>query len=234
MLRSIITVFFVFSFLSVSAHAFDMGSGSYNVTNAVLGSGGNISSSTGYRLDMTIGQVVINYSKSSGYTLYLGRTWALISSIFPPFGTGVEVDHNRIQVTIGDSRRIRILVKNGEATTEVFPLYLGSFDQSKNWAWFTGHRTDKNRRNLNITVRPKEQKVVTIDFFGAVVGNYKLIVGPDEDYANKYDEIDITVIHKKRGFFNVTPDISTAFIMLVAIIAAIIGGSCKRFSAIKT
>ncbi len=233
MYRAIWIVFLAVLILPISAHAFDMSSSSHIITDAVIGSGGNISSSNSYKLDMTIGQAVTNYSESNSYALYLGRVWTFISSFVSPPETGVEVDGGGIHVTIGNKERITIVVKNGGATTEVFPLYLGSFDPSKNWAWFTGHRTDRNRRDLNVTVGPGEEKVVTIDFFGAVAGSYKLIIGPDDVYENRYDEIAIKVVHKKTGLFSVTPGISTAFFMLVAIIAAIVGSSGKRFSVIK-
>ena len=234
MLRSIVFVFFAISFLSVSVHAFSMSSSNHLITDAVIGSGGNISSSGGYRLDITIGQAITNTSKNNIYILYLGRAWTFISSFVSPSETSVEINSGSVQIAIGKKERITITIKNNEAITKVFPLYIESFDNSKNWAWFTGHRTDINRRNLNVTVGPREEKIVTIEILGAVVGNYKLIIGPDKNYANRYDEIDINILHKKGGgLFSVTPGISNALFMLVAIIAAIIGSSGKRFHAIK-
>lgn len=219
--------------LTDAGFSFSMSSGTYNITDAVISSGGGISKSAHYKLDLSIGQPVAGYSESvsAGYKLYLGRAWGFLQSLLFPPKTGVKVETGYLEVKIGSISKIYLEVSNGEAETKEFPLYVGSLDQSKNWVWFTGHRTDQNRRNITVVVGPRQKKTVTIDFFAPLYGSYTLFISPNEDYAKKYGEVHINVVYKAKGFFGTTPDIGwlgVAIVIIVAGLAAGFGSGWKR------
>lgn len=222
MLRISLLAVIALVFLSAPALAFNMSNTSYKITDAVISSGGGTSTNSSYKLDMTLGQPVSGYSSNTSYKIYLGRAWGLISGIIESMQTGVTIEDADVTATIGSTGRIFVTLSNGGPKSRVFPMHIGSFDQSKNWAWFTGHRTDENRRDLNITLGPYEKRTVTIDFLGAVPGKYKLIIGPDADYANRYGEMPISVVYKSKGLFSTTPDIGAVAFSLVVLAAAII------------
>lgn len=229
MQRLSVALFLAIALLSTPVFAFSMGSGSYKITDAVIAAGGDVSTSGSYRLDMTLGQAVADISSGSSYIAYLGRTWNNIYSFVSPEESGVYVVESKITVNVGKTARINAKITNRAPGTEVFPLHIGSIDQSGNWAWFTGHRADEKRHDINVTIGPRETKLVTIDFFGAMPGKYTLILGPDGIYENRYEEISIKVIHKGKGLFSTTPDMRVAsFLIIVLVAAAISAAGAKK------
>ncbi|NOR85680.1 hypothetical protein GQ473_06190, partial [archaeon] len=61
-------------------------------------------------------------------------------------------------VKLSTIETIYVNVKNPTYATKSVPLYLGSFDNIKNWVWFDGHKYDSGRRNISIQLGPKEER----------------------------------------------------------------------------
>lgn len=231
MLRTALLAIFALALLSSPASAFNMSNTSYKITDAVISSGGGISANTSYKLDMTLGQPIAGYSSNTSYKIFLGRVWSIISGVIESMQTGVQVDTGISAVSLGATGNAFIKISNGGPKSKEFPLHIGSFDQSRNWAWFTGHRTDEKRHDMNVTLGPYETRIITIDFFGAVPGKYTLIIGPDADYSNRYGEIPFNVVYKSTGLFSTTPDIGALAFTLAVLAAAIISSFPGRKSA---
>ena len=58
---------------------------------------------------------------------------------------------------------------------------------------------------------------------------YKIYVGPNSNYAEKYTDVDVKVVHKSSGIFSTTPGLSGfSFVFLLAISLALIMGGNKK------
>ncbi|MCK5474447.1 MAG: hypothetical protein KAI53_03510 [Candidatus Aenigmarchaeota archaeon] len=129
---------------------------------------------------------------------------------------GFDVNNTHV-IELGKTGKIYVIIKNPTPTKKSVPLYIGSFDVIKNWMWFEGHKYD-TRRNITMTIDAYAEKVVVINVLGGKTGDYSIVVGPDSDYATRYDEINIRIVSKKDGaFFSSTPGlglISLFFIIL--------------------
>ncbi len=152
-----------------------------------------------------------------------GQCWVMNPSY-------VDFDINDTTISFGKTARILVKITNKNPISINVPLHIGSSDELKNWMWFTGHRTDEHRRDLNVTVGPFETKIVSIDILGAKTGKYTMYIGPDADYANKYTELEIKIIYKSKGVFSTTPGLSwTGFMALLTAALAIMAHRTKRF-----
>lgn len=231
MLRSLFIALAVLSLLIHPSSAFEMSNTDYRLANAAISGGGGISTNASYNLDMTLGQPVAGYATNTAYRAYLGRIWDIISAVLPSMETGVKVETTRISMFLGTTEKIFISVSNGGSATKTFPIHIGSTDQSENWAWFVGHRTDELRQDINITLGPYEKRVVVIEFFGAMPGEYLLSIGPDNTFANRYDDVTLNVVYRGRGLFSTTPDISAFYAALAVLAASAISASSGRKSS---
>lgn len=228
MLKDLVFLLTITVLLSAGqASAFSMSNTSYVISDAVVSSGGGTSTNASYRLDMSVGQPIAGTSTNASYLLYFGRVWQFISSLIE-MESGVQIDSNSMYLTLGTSGRIIVTVSNGASTSKNFPIHIGSLDQSKNWAWFTGHRTDENRYDMNLTLAPYEKRTISIDFFGAVPGVYQLAIGPDNDYAHRYDDVSLKVVYRNKGIFSNTPDIGPFAFALIALGAALMSAAFGR------
>ncbi|MCK5234079.1 MAG: hypothetical protein KAJ91_04645 [Candidatus Aenigmarchaeota archaeon] len=131
-----------------------------------------------------------------------------------------SVDINSEDVTMysGKTTRVIVTIVNENPISFDVPLYIGGFDELKNWIWFTSHRTDEFKRSLNLVVGPYETTGVSIDILGADAGQYKMYVGPNTNYDEKYAEVNVNVVHQSTGIASTTPGLSGfSFIFLLAI-----------------
>ena len=103
-------------------------------------------------------------------------------------------------------------------------MYLGSFDNIKNWVWFDGHKYDTNRRNITIQLGPKEERIITIKVLGGMVGQYSLAIGSDDDYTNKYDEITVNIISNENagGLFSPTPGLGIISLFIIMLFGGVL------------
>ena len=130
--------------------------------------------------------------------------------------------NNEFAVSLGHTNMILIIVKNPNATYAVLPLHIGSIDQSRNWMWFEGHKYDNERRDIEVVLKPHEEKIVVVKFLGGKTGRYAIAVGPDKEYKNRYDEIFINVVEKEKGFFfSSTPGLSWLHIVVLVLFGAL-------------
>ncbi len=135
-----------------------------------------------------------------------------------PF-VGFNADNNQI-IELGKTEKIYVKIKNPTPTKKSVPLYIGSFDAVKNWMWFEGHKYD-TRRNITMTIDAHTEKVVVVNVIGGKTGDYSISIGPDSDYANRYDEINIRVVSKKDGsFFSSTPGLGILSLLLIVFAGA--------------
>ncbi|MCK4555491.1 MAG: hypothetical protein KAT83_02700, partial [Candidatus Aenigmarchaeota archaeon] len=154
--------------------------------------------------------------------------WSEPSIDFELNGSGLGI--SSITICFGKTFRIIVTITNTNPVSIDVPLHIDSFDELKNWVWFTGHRTDGHRRDLNVTVGPFETKRVSIDILGAKTGKYNMYIGPDADYQKKYTELEVKIIYKSRGIFSTTPGIGwSAFMFLIIAGLAITMYGTKRF-----
>ena len=136
-------------------------------------------------------------------------------NMMPP---SIDVSLEDATMYFGKTSRVIVTIKNKNPTSIEVPLYIGGFDDLKNWVWFTGHRTDEFRRSLISIVAPYETKAVSIDILGAKAGSYQIYVGPSTDYSEKYADMEIKIVHKSSGIFSTTPGLSGfSFIFLLVI-----------------
>lgn len=121
----------------------------------------------------------------------------------------------RTTIKFGTISRIFIEVENPNPVSKLVPLHVDSQDEIKNWVWFSGHRTDANRRDINMTLAPGEKRTLVIEARGVKAGRYKIFLGPTTDYTKKYLALDLSVTHNEgAGLFSTTPDISWATMAL--------------------
>ena len=116
-----------------------------------------------------------------------------------------------------------INVQNPTYVIKSVPLYIGSFDNIKNWVWFDGHKYDIGRRNISIQLGPKEERTITIKVLGGIVGQYNLAIGSDDDSANKYDEIKINIVSEgsSSGIFSSTPGLGIISLFIIMFLGSV-------------
>ncbi|MCK4550401.1 MAG: hypothetical protein KAT91_00435 [Candidatus Aenigmarchaeota archaeon] len=135
-----------------------------------------------------------------------------------PF-VGFDTDNNQI-IELGKTEKIYVKIKNPTPTKKSVPLYIGSFDAVKNWMWFESHKYD-TRRNITVTIDAYAEKIVVINVIGGKTGDYSITIGPDSDYANRYDEINIRIVSKKdSGFFSSTPGLGVISLLFIIMAGA--------------
>lgn len=134
----------------------------------------------------------------------------------------VSADFDSKVIQFGKTILAVVSVTNPNPATSSISLHLDSASQIKNWMWFSGHKTQDTRRDLNISVGPYETTTVGIDIMGVKVGSYSIYLGPDEDYKKKYAELNVKVIYVNKGLFSTTPDMGASAILLILAIGAMI------------
>lgn len=132
------------------------------------------------------------------------------------------VTASTVTVAFGTKSNFLLTLSNQNPITREIPMHLDSTSEAKNWVWFAGHRTDSKRRDMNVTIKPFESSTINLEILGARAGVYKLYLGPDAEYKNKYGEITITVVQRNSGIISTTPDMGWAafFLTLAAGMAA--------------
>ena len=139
-----------------------------------------------------------------------------------PPTTIVGFDANNIHVIeLGKTEKIYVEIKNPTPTKKSVPLYIGSFDMIKNWIWFEGHKYD-TRRNITMTIDAYAEKIVVVNVLGGKTGDYSITIGPDSDYANRYDEIPIKIVSKASGIgiFSSTPGLGVLSLLFILLAGA--------------
>ena len=124
-----------------------------------------------------------------------------------------------ITMQLGTKNRITIYTKNPTNDRVLVPLHIGSLDDTfKNFIQF--ENTEIDPHNKNITLRPKEEKLIPITILAGKVGSYELAVGPDKNYENRYDTKRIIIINKNAGIFAQSPGLHWTCLILIILIAA--------------
>lgn len=132
-----------------------------------------------------------------------------------------------IIVPLGKTRTIIVNVQNNGAEEKTIPVHIGSREDIRNWIWFSGHKTDESRKDLNVTLGPNESIALAIHILAAKAGRYTLDVGPDSDYNNRHDSMPVSIIQESRTFLSSAPDISWAGVLLTLALGAVLARKKK-------
>ncbi|MFH1431724.1 MAG: DUF2341 domain-containing protein, partial [archaeon] len=122
-------------------------------------------------------------------------------------------------INMGTRSRITVYVKNPKDNSVIVPLHIGSSDQTfRNLIQFE----NTGRRDMDIKLGPREERYVPIEVFAGRTGSYDLIIGPDDVYGNKYDEMSVIIINRDASLFSNTSGLRLLAIALIVALAAIL------------
>lgn len=135
--------------------------------------------------------------------------------------TLVRFQSKKVTLEIDNTDRGYIIIKNPTDKYVLIPLHIGSPDESfRNAIQF--EYSDLSRHDKNVTLKPNEEQIIPIKILAGKIGTYELVVGPDDNYINRYDSKFVTIVHKKSGIFSGTPDLRWISLIMIILIAAII------------
>ena len=124
-----------------------------------------------------------------------------------------------ITIQLGRRDIITIYIKNPTDDYIIVPLHIGSPDTTfRNFVDFKNSNIDNH--NYNITLAPRQEKLIPIRIFAGKLGNYELVVGPDNIYENRYDTKRIVVVNNRAGIFAQSPGITWSALILAILLAA--------------
>ncbi len=190
--------------------------GEYTANNVIPSAYTLTASKSGFVPDTTAG-IAVNPSATSAVNFILGLV--PLATISRDAVVYFKTEKDPIVMNIGNKLRMPVIIKNPSNDYALVSLHIGSPDTTfKDFIHFENHGIYP--RDINITMKPNQEKVIFAEILAGKIGTHELVIGPDNIYENRYDTKRITAINKNAGIFAQTPGLGWHGIILVLAIAA--------------
>ncbi|RLG14221.1 MAG: hypothetical protein DRN71_03465 [Candidatus Nanohalarchaeota archaeon] len=190
--------------------------GKYTINN-VLPSIYTLTATKSGLVPNTIAGIIVNPSATTTQDMIL--QYVPLTTLSRNAVAYFQSEKNHVIMNIGNREKIPITVKNPSNDYALVPLHIGSPDTTfKNFIHFKNQ--DIYPHDINITMKPREEKTIIAEIFAGKMGSYEIAIGPDNVYENKYDTKRITVVNKNAGMFAQSPGMAWYGVILALAIAA--------------
>ncbi|NOQ55487.1 MAG: hypothetical protein GQ477_01630, partial [Nanohaloarchaea archaeon] len=136
---------------------------------------------------------------------------------------------NPLTVPMGDVADIVVSVRNRNDFSDTFTISLESLSNLKYWSWFSTHKNDDERLQMDVSFKPFEQKFISLKVLGGTEGCFKGIAALGVNVTTSFGKsrkeyIEVCTVRSKTSgsFSRNVPGLSGVGFVLISLLALIV------------